>query len=105
MKVGELDALDCRDTEQGATLRLRVQPGARGNVVIGVHGAALKVALQAPPVEGAANKALAKFLARKVFDIKPRDVQILSGERGRDKVVLLCGLSARELRGRLAELP
>ena len=50
----------------------------------------LAVRLQAPPVEGAANKALAKFLAE-TLGIRAADVRIVSGEKSRDKVVEISG--------------
>lgn len=54
----------------------------------GTHGEALVVAVQAPPVEGKANEAVRKALA-KAFGIRAQDVVIVAGQRGRDKVVEL----------------
>ncbi len=52
-----------RDTPQGATFAVRVQPRARKNAIVGELGDALKLALTAPPVEGRANEACIEFLA------------------------------------------
>lgn len=67
---------------------IRVKPGAKKDAVGGCHGDALIVAVAAPPVEGKANEAVRKALA-KAFGVRRQDVVIVAGERGRDKVVEL----------------
>lgn len=67
-------------------LALRVQPGAKRTEVSGPHGAALKVRVAAPAVEGRANAALVRFLAE-AFGVPLRQVRIVRGETGRDKTV------------------
>jgi uncharacterized protein (TIGR00251 family) len=73
---------------------IRVKPGARKEAVGGRHGDALVVAVQAPPVEGKANEAVRKALA-KAFGVRRQDVVIVAGEKGRDKVVELPDDQAR----------
>lgn len=65
---------------------VRVKPGARREAVGGRHGDALVVAVAAPAVEGKANEAVRRALA-KAFSVRRQDVVIVVGERGRDKVV------------------
>lgn len=79
---------------------VRVKPGAKKDAVGGRHGDALVVAVAAPPVEGKANEAVRKALA-KAFGVRRQDVVIVAGEKGRDKVVELPGDPGRldELRG------
>ena len=93
-----------RETAEGVTLAVRVQPGAKKTAVTGIYGdgaaAQLKVAVHAPPVEGRANEALLAFLAE-YFSILRRDVQLISGQLSRSKVFLLRGASATEIRARL----
>lgn len=69
------------------TLRLKAQPAASKNEFCGLYGEeAIKVRIQAPAVEGAANKALVKFLA-KSFKVSKSDIVIKSGETSKLKTV------------------
>lgn len=92
-----------RDTAQGATFAVKVHPRARRNAVAGSVGDALKLALIAPPVEGKANDACIRFLAE-VLGVARAAVIIVSGETSRQKLVRVAGLSADEVRRRLAPL-
>ncbi len=89
-----------RDTPQGATFAVRVQPRARKNAVVGEIGDALKIALTAPPVEGRANQACIDFLAE-FLKVPRSSVTIAAGETSRNKVIRITGMSADELRRRL----
>ena len=82
-------------------LRVRVTPRARRNALDGIEGGVLAVRLAAPPVEGAANKALIAFLAE-ALGVSKSSVRVESGERSRHKRVRILGLSAEEVAGRLA---
>jgi uncharacterized protein (TIGR00251 family) len=59
---------------------------------VGVHGAALKVRLHSPPVDGAANEELVTFLA-KTLGVSKRAVRIVSGQSSRGKTVEVEGVS------------
>lgn len=61
-----------------------LQPGAKDDAFIGLHGDALKIRISAPPVDGKANRHLLKFLA-KSFGVRQRDIALLSGETSRQK--------------------
>lgn len=79
---------------------VRVKPGARREAVGGRWaGDALIVAVSAPAVEGKANDAVRRALAT-AFGVRRRDVTIVTGERGRDKIVEIAGANE----ARLAEL-
>ncbi|RMG03246.1 MAG: YggU family protein [Nitrospirae bacterium] len=75
----------------GIIIQVKVEPRSSRTEVAGVHGEALKVKLTAPPVEGKANKQLIEVLADH-FNIKKRDVEVLRGETGRLKTILLKGI-------------
>ncbi len=66
----------------------------------GTHGDALKIRLAAPPVEGAANRELIDFLARRL-GVPKSAVRIVKGERGRDKLIEVAGVSEEEVKARL----
>ncbi|MBU0677310.1 MAG: YggU family protein [Verrucomicrobia bacterium] len=87
---------------EGVIISLRVIPRASKNEVQGVHGDALKIRLQAPPLEGKANKALVKFLSREL-DMSSAAIEILSGETGRNKRVLVRGLIIEQVKRLLKE--
>jgi uncharacterized protein (TIGR00251 family) len=89
-----------RDTPQGATFTVRVQPRARRNAIAGEMGDALKLVLTAPPVEGKANEACIEFLA-KLLKVARSSVTIAAGETSRNKVIRVSGMSAAEVRLRL----
>lgn len=88
-------------TPDGTAIPIRVVPRAAKDALDGIWEGALRVRLAAPPVEGAANRALVAFLAG-VLDVPKRELTIASGERGRNKAVRVRGLSPDETRRRLA---
>ncbi|MFO7194210.1 MAG: DUF167 domain-containing protein [Thermocrispum agreste] len=81
---------------------VRVKPNAKRNHVGGARGDALVVAVTAPAVDGKANEAVTKALAA-AFDVRRQHVHIVTGLRGRDKVVEL-DPAPPEAERRLAEL-
>ena len=93
-------ALELRDTPEGLTLRVRVQPRASRDALAGERQGALVVRLTAPPVEGAANAALARLLGR-TLGIAPSAVRVVKGLAARSKLVAIAGLDAATARQRL----
>lgn len=81
---------------------LRVVPRASRTEVAGTVGDALKIRLNAPPVEGKANKALLKFLARRL-GVRTSEITLLGGETSRNKRVTVTGMTAAHARKRLAQ--
>jgi uncharacterized protein (TIGR00251 family) len=96
--------LDLREGPEGVTLRVRVQPRASRDAIGGEREGALLVRLCAPPVEGAANEALVRFLG-KALGVAPSAVRVAAGARGRNKVLRVAGLDAAAVRARLAPAP
>jgi uncharacterized protein YggU (UPF0235/DUF167 family) len=61
----------------------------------------LKLRVTAPPVDGAANVAVARLLAR-ALGVSPSSISVVKGRQAREKIVEVAGLSATEIRSRLA---
>lgn len=78
------------------TFEVRVAPRASRNQVVGVQGGALKVALTAPPVDGAANGALLKLLSKEL-GVPKSAIEILRGERARTKLLRVRGVDSSAL--------
>ena len=83
-----------------ATLRFHVVPNAKTDEVVGEHGDAIKVKLRASAVEGRANAALRCFLAEEL-NIPKSAIILERGQRSRDKVIRIEGLTEEEVRRRL----
>jgi uncharacterized protein (TIGR00251 family) len=94
-----------RAASAGVTLAVRAQPGAKKTAIGGIYGegatAQLKIAVQAPPLEGRANEALTAFLA-KTFDLPKSGIKLASGELSRNKVFLLEGITLARANAALA---
>jgi uncharacterized protein (TIGR00251 family) len=90
-----------RAAPDGAWLRVHVVPGAARAGVAGLHGDALRVRVAARPLEGAANRELCRLLAR-LLSVRPGDLELEAGARGREKRVRVRGLPAETVRERLA---
>jgi uncharacterized protein len=88
---------------RGPVLRLHVQPGAGSDGIVGVHGSALKLRVQAPALSGKANEAVLRLLARE-FGSLPGSLRLTAGETSRDKRVLFDGVPVREFADRLARV-
>jgi hypothetical protein len=72
----------------GLLIDVRVQPKSSQNAIVGIHGEALKIKLNAPPVEGKANKALIQLVA-KLLKCSKSNVEIVSGQASRNKRLLI----------------
>ena len=83
-----------------ATLRFHIVPNAKIDKVAGAHGGAIKIKLRAQAVEGKANAALRCFLADQL-NISQRAIILEHGQRSRDKVIRIDGMSEKDVRSRL----
>jgi len=75
---------------------VRVVPRAARSGIAGEHDGALRVRVQAPPVEGAANEELKRTLAR-AFDVPSRAVRIVGGQTAKLKRVRVEGAHCSQL--------
>jgi uncharacterized protein YggU (UPF0235/DUF167 family) len=82
------------------TVRLRVTPRARADVLAGWRGGRLQVRTTAPPLDGRANEAVRRLLAR-ALGVPISRIGLARGRHGRDKVAEVSGLSSEEVSRRL----
>jgi uncharacterized protein (TIGR00251 family) len=87
-------------TPERCVLEIKAVPNAPRGEVCGWLGAALKVKVAAPPVEGRANAALCEFLAE-ALELPRRAVTVLHGDTSRFKRVSIDGLGLAEVKRRL----
>jgi uncharacterized protein len=82
------------------SLVVHVQPRASRTEIVGRHGDAIKIRVAAPPVDGAANDELVRFLAERL-GVRRAQVRVAAGASGRDKRIEIDGLDGVELQERL----
>lgn len=87
----------------GATVRVRVSPGASRDRILGPHGDALKISVRQPPEKGRANREVERLLADAI-GARPRDVEVVAGLTARNKTVLFRGWDAATVRAKLGTL-
>lgn len=85
------------------TLNVRVIPNAKKSELSGYRGGELVLRLNAPPLDGRANKAAIEFLS-KMFAVSRTSVSLVSGEKSRHKIFQIVGLEKVDLERKLAEL-
>ena len=88
--------IQCSEQEGAILFTVRVVPRAARSSVMGEHDGALRVRVAAPPVGGAANAELVRFLAR-ALDLPARDVEIMSGHTSKVKQVRARGAMRKQL--------
>jgi uncharacterized protein (TIGR00251 family) len=86
--------------EAGIRFAVHVQPRARKPGIDGTHGDALRVRVQAPPVDGAANEAVIAVVAD-ALGVPRRAVRIAAGLSGRHKLVDVDGIDVSAATARL----
>jgi uncharacterized protein len=79
-----------------AELRVRLQPRARRDEIVGERDGAVVIRVTAPPLDGRANDALCRLVAKHA-GVAPSRVSVVRGHRARDKVLQVDGLEAEAL--------
>lgn len=68
------------------TIEVRLRPRGRGDELVGIENGVLQARVSAPPVDGKANRALCRLIAKRV-GVAPSKVSVVRGEKSRDKLV------------------
>jgi len=86
----------------GAKVSVRVQANARRDELVGIRDGVLVVRVAAPALDGRANRALCRLLAKRL-GVGPSSVTIVRGQRSRDKVIQVDGVDQAALEAALRE--
>ena len=92
--------MDIRQSGTAVRFSVLVQPRASRTEIVGEHGDALKLRVAAPPVEGAANEVLLRFLAKQL-GVPASAVRVAGGASGRRKLIEIEGVSVEVVRAAL----
>lgn len=82
-------------------MAVHITPRSRKNELTGISpDGTLRIRLAAPPVEGSANKALLELLAH-ILGVRANTLEIIAGEKGRDKIISVVDLDAHTVEERV----
>jgi hypothetical protein len=87
-----------------ARIEVRLQPRSSRNELIGIRDGVLQARVCAAPVDGDANRALCRLIARRA-GVAPSRVEVIQGERARNKLIRVAGLRREELLAMLDVAP
>ena len=94
--------LKVRETDTGLVINLHVLPRAKRCEIAGVHNGALKIKVNAPPVDDAANRSIIQFLST-LLGVSKSSLTILTGNRSRDKTLQIRGISLAGFMARISQ--
>lgn len=86
--------------DNSITFNVRVQPRAATTKLVGELDGALKIRLAAPPVDGAANEELIRWLA-KFFNVARHEISIVTGTTSKQKIIRINGLDPSQAEAKL----
>jgi uncharacterized protein len=86
------ELIEVNEKNGTVTFKIRAQPRASKTEMVGEYAGALKLRIAAPPVDGKANAEVIKFFS-KFFDVPNRNVEIVSGDSSRDKIIRIHNVS------------
>ncbi|HDQ04560.1 MAG TPA: YggU family protein [Deltaproteobacteria bacterium] len=92
-----------KDSKKGFTFAIHVTPNASRNQITGFQDGALKIKITAQAREGEANAACIKFLS-KFLSLPKKQIQIIAGEKSRQKIILIKDAAKNEVQTRLNKI-
>ncbi len=90
-----------RSRPDGVEVAVWAQPNGKKSEILGKHGDYIKIRLHAPPVDGAANEELIRFLSQ-VLKVSRSSIQIIKGATDRRKLVFVTGITVEKIAEYLA---
>ena len=97
MPISPISKHPIHDDIDGVLLTIHVQPNAARSSYAGLHGDALKIRIASPPVDGAANEALCRFLSEEL-GVPMGHVMIRSGHTARRKRIFIKAIGSGQVR-------
>ncbi len=97
------ETLIIRETKNGLSFDIHVNPHASKACIAGIADGTLKVKVTAPPVEGAANEACILLLSKKL-GLRKSQMTISAGARGRKKTILVSGISRADFEHNIRQM-
>jgi uncharacterized protein (TIGR00251 family) len=88
--------MEIKERDGAIEIAVRVAPRSSRDAIEGEHNGALKVRLNAPPVDDRANEALCRLLAKRL-KVPVSAVRIVAGEKSRTKCVSMAGVSRAQV--------
>jgi uncharacterized protein (TIGR00251 family) len=88
--------IDLTEKDSSITFTVRVLPRSSKTEIVGEHDGVLKIKLKSPPVDGAANEELTRFLSR-LLSIKRSNIEIISGDTSRTKRIRVSSITSARI--------
>jgi uncharacterized protein len=83
-------------TDDGAVVEVFVQPRAAKDAIVGLHGAAVKIKIKAPPLDDRANRSVSDFVAA-LLGVPRSSVAVIGGRASRHKRIKVTGTPPEEV--------
>jgi hypothetical protein len=97
-----MESIHLQTDPQGIRMTIWAQPGAKKNGVTGIHQGMVRVSVTQVPEKGKATREILKVLAQ-ALELKKSQVELITGETSREKVVLITQIDEQELLRRIQQ--
>jgi len=89
-----------QETKKGVVIKVKVQPKAQQDEILGIKGDRLRLRVKAPPEKGKANQACINLLA-KVLSLNKKEIKLISGLKAREKMFFIQNMKLDDLKEKL----
>jgi len=89
-----------QEAKKGVVIKVKVQPKAQQDEILGIKGDRLRLRVKAPPEKGRANQACINLLA-KVLSLNKKEIKLISGLKAREKMFFIQNMKLDDLKEKL----
>jgi len=89
-----------QEAKKGVVIKVKVQPKAQQDEILGIKGDRLRLRVKAPPEKGRANQACINLLA-KVLSLNKKEIKLISGAKAREKMFFIQNMKLDDLKEKL----